>query len=91
MDEQLWGKAGSREECQETCLDGSPAPQSITTWGFWSPYFTLNDDNASYLTRSRMLYLPSLFQDGFTKVKVGAIVIHTSMKITCGQARAWHI
>lgn len=38
-----------------------------------------------------MSYLPSLFQEGFIKVKVKATVIHTSMKITCGQARAWHI
>lgn len=38
-----------------------------------------------------MSYLPSLFQEGFTKVKVRATVIHTSVKITCGQARAWHI
>lgn len=38
-----------------------------------------------------MWYPPSLFQEGFTKVRVGATIMYPGVRITCGDACAWHI
>lgn len=62
----------NRKNVKRSLFRWQPCPSSPSpTWGFWSPYFTLNDDNASYLPEITYHYISIFIQDGFTKVKVG--------------------